>query len=173
MKTVRLPSSAAAVRADPPEETLQLFQEHGASLYRFCQVTLGRADEGEDVVQETFLKLLQHLEKGGDRSNLRAWLFTVAANACRDRLRWRVRWLPWRAELDARVVEDVDDRLDLRAARMALHSLAPRDRVLLLLRAQGLSYRQIAAAAGIREASVGRLLARALDRWKRSLESRR
>jgi RNA polymerase sigma-70 factor (ECF subfamily) len=124
-------------------------------------------------VQETFLKLLQHLEKGGDRSNLRAWLFTVAANACRDRLRWRVRWLPWRAELDARVVEDVDDRLDLRAARMALHSLAPRDRVLLLLRAQGLSYRQIAAAAGIREASVGRLLARALDRWKRSLESRR
>jgi DNA-directed RNA polymerase specialized sigma24 family protein len=43
--------------------------------------------------------------------------------------------------------------------------LPPRDRLLLLLRAQGLSYRDIAAAAGIRPTSVGRLLARAVDRW--------
>jgi RNA polymerase sigma-70 factor (ECF subfamily) len=171
MKSVSLPDGAAAERVEPSVETLQLFHEHGTSLYRFCQATLGKADEAEDVVQETFLKLLQHLESDGDRSNLRAWLFAVAANACRDRLRWRGRWLPWRAELDTRVVEDVGDRRDVRAARLTLHALAPRDRLLLLLRAQGLSYREIAAAAGVRETSVGRLLARALDRWKRGLRS--
>jgi len=165
--------AAASMPTDPSGETLDLFHQHGAALYRFCRVTLGRADEADDVVQEAFLKLLQHLEKHGDRSNLRAWLFTVAANACRDRLRWRVRWLPWRVELDTRVVDAVDDRPDLRPARAALRALAPRDRLLLTLRAQGLSYREIASAAGIREASVGRLLARALERWKRGVESRK
>ena len=154
---------------DPSSETLRLFEEHGASLYRFCRGTLGRPDDADDVVQEAFLKLLQHLETGGDRSNLRAWLFTVAANGCRDRLRWRLRWLPWRVELDTRVVDAVDDRPDLRAARTALRTLAARDRMLVLLRAQGLSYRDIAVAAGLKEASVGRLLARAMHRWKRAV----
>jgi DNA-directed RNA polymerase specialized sigma24 family protein len=40
--------------------------------------------------------------------------------------------------------------------------------MLLALKAQGLSYRQIAAATGIRETSVGRLLARAMSRWQRA-----
>ena len=137
------------------------------------RATLANASDAEDVVQETFLKLWQHLESGGDRSNLRAWLFAVAANACRDRARGRLRWLPWRAELDHRKVDPVDDdRPDRRQARAALQALAPRDRLLLSLRAQGLSYRDMAAAAGIAEASVGRLLARAVERWKRGVRER-
>jgi RNA polymerase sigma-70 factor (ECF subfamily) len=170
---VNVATMAHPMVGDPSSETLRLFHEHGGALYRFCRVTLGRADEAEDVIQETFLKLLQHLESDGERSNLRAWLFTVAANACRDRLRWRVRWLPWRVELDMRVVEAAEDRVELREARAAMRALAPRDRLLLSLRAQGLSYREMAAAAGIRESSVGRLLARALERWKRQVESHR
>lgn len=173
MKTIDVSSAARSTGSDPPGDVLRLFQEHGASLYRFCRFTLGRADEAEDVVQETFLKLLQHLHGNGERSNLRAWLFTVAANACRDRARWQVRWLPWRAELDTRAVEQPADTPDLRSARIAMRELPARDRLLLSLRAQGLSYREIASAAGIREASVGRLLARAVDRWKRGVESRR
>ena len=156
---------------DAPAEVLRLFGEHGSSLYRFCRCNLGSTPDAEDVVQETFLKLLQHLRAGGGRANLRAWLFEVAANACRDRVRWRPRWLPWQAELDRRTVEPFDEAPDRRIARAALRSLAPRDRLLLSLRAQGLSYRGIAAAAGIRERSVGRLLARAVDRWKRRVEA--
>lgn len=159
---------------DPPVEMLRLFGAHGQALNRFCRGALGNTSDAEDIVQDTFLKVLQHLESGGDRSNLRAWLFTVAANACRDRARWRSRWLPWRAELDHRRVEAVDDDVpDRRQARAALNALAPRDRLLLSLRAQGLSYREMAAAAGLREASVGRLLARAVERWKLGLGKER
>jgi RNA polymerase sigma-70 factor, ECF subfamily len=160
---------------DPPAEILRLFGDHGSSLYRFCCASLGSGADAEDIVQDTFLKLLQHLQAGGGRSNLRAWLFTVAANACRDRVKWRVRWLPWREELDERpddrIVEPPDQPLNVRRARAAMRALAPRDRLLLSLRAQGLSYRDIAAAAAIRESSVGRLLARAVDRWKRGVEA--
>jgi RNA polymerase sigma-70 factor (ECF subfamily) len=156
--------------ADPADEALRLFEAHGTPLYRFCRFTLGRADEAEDVVQETFLKLLQHLGGDGDRSNLRAWLFAVAANGCRDRARWRARWVPWRAEFEVPAIEASPDTTARRGALAALRALAPRDRLLLGLRLHGLSYRDISQAAGIAEASVGRLLARALARWKQAVE---
>jgi RNA polymerase sigma-70 factor (ECF subfamily) len=144
-----------------------LFQEHGTAVYRFAAVMVRHHQDAEDVVQETFLKLLRHLEGGGDTANLRGWLFTVAAHAARDRQRARARWVPWLPAHDARVappaLPDEDGRL--RIARDALQRLPPRDRLLLALRARGLSYREIAAAAHLRPASVGRLLARAVDRW--------
>jgi RNA polymerase sigma factor (sigma-70 family) len=161
--------SAVATPGAPGDEVVRLFGKYGTSLYRFSRSMLDAADEAEDVVQEVFLRLLQHLQAGGDRTNLRAWLFEVAANCSRDRLRRRRRWLPWRAELDRRPAPPESESRDLRLARAALRELAPRDRLLLSLRAQGLSYSDIARAAGIEPVSVGRLLARAVDRWKKKV----
>jgi RNA polymerase sigma-70 factor (ECF subfamily) len=170
-KAADAPRASTSTAVDPQAETLRLFQEHGPALFRFCRSVLRHTGDAEDVLQETFLKLLHHLQHDGDRRNLKSWLFTVAANGCRDRTRWRIRWLPWSAETDERIVDssDVDGgphAADIVRARAAFRRLAPRDRLLLALRAQGLSYRDIAAASGIREQSVGRLLARALDRWR-------
>src|SRR5262245_44200716 len=169
MKTADAPLTSTTTTVDPQAETLRLFQEHGAALFRFCRGVLRHTGDSEDVVQETFLKLLHHLQHAGDRRNLKSWLFTVAANACRDRTRWRLRWLPWTAERDDRAVEpDVRLKPDTaEQARTAFRTLSHRDRLLLSLRAQGLSYKDIAVASGIREQSVGRLLARALDRWRK------
>jgi RNA polymerase sigma-70 factor, ECF subfamily len=161
--------TTVATRLAPEDEVPSLFGTHGASLYRFSRSMLDAPEEAEDVVQEVFLRLLQHLQAGGDRRNLRAWLFEVAANCCRDRLRRRRRWLPWRPELDRRTAPPESESRDLRLARAALRQLAPRDRLLLSLRAQGLSYSEIARAAGIEPVSVGRLLARAVDRWKKKV----
>ena len=168
MKALETTGFGEALPVDAPSEVLRLFSAHGTALYRFCRGTLENASDAEDIVQDTFVKLIQHLQSGGDRSNLRAWLFAVAANACRDRARGRMRWLPWRAELDRRAVAPVDIPPDRRRLLAALEALAARDRLLLSLRAQGLSYREMAAATGIAEQSVGRLLARAVDRWRRA-----
>lgn len=151
----------------PSQMAQELFEQHGAAVYRFATVLLHHHDDAEDVVQETFLKLLHHLTAGGNATNLRGWLFTVAAHAARDRQRRRARWTPWARTYDSRVPPPQlpDEDGHLRAAREALHCLPDRDRLLLALRAQALSYREIAVAAGIRPSSVGRLLARALDRW--------
>ena len=149
------------------ETARELFDAHGAAIYRFAAVLVRHHQDAEDVVQETFLKLLRHLEAGGEITNLRAWLFTVAAHAARDRQRRRRRWIAWLPIHEAAVppasLDDEDGGL-LRARR-ALRQLPERDRLLLALRAQGLSYREIAEAASIQPASVGRLLARAVDRW--------
>jgi RNA polymerase sigma-70 factor, ECF subfamily len=155
---------------DRQSAAVDLFREHGPAIYRFALLMARDRADAEDVVQETFLKLLTHLEAGGDRRNLRGWLFTVAAHGCRDRARGRLRWLPWTAANEPMVapspLRDEDGRV--RAAREGLQQLPSRDRLLLTLRAQGLSYREIAVAARIRGSSVGRLLARAVDRWERA-----
>jgi RNA polymerase sigma-70 factor, ECF subfamily len=151
-------------------QVLQLFRENGQAVYRLALVLVRHREDAEDVVQETFLKLLRHLEQGGGTQNLRGWLFTVAAHACRDRGRFRVRWVPWSPahELPAPPPADVvDEEERLRVARASLDRLPTRDRLLLTLRAQGLSYRDIAAAANVRPGSVGQLLSRALARWER------
>lgn len=151
-------------------EVLALFERHGAAVYRFALVLLRHREDAEDVVQETFLKLLDHVGAGRPDTNLRGWLFTVAAHACRDRMRRRVRWIPWTdahdREVEPQALADEDGRLAV--ARAAMRQLKPRDRLLVALRAQGLSYAQIAAASGVRAASVGRLLARALRKWERA-----
>jgi RNA polymerase sigma-70 factor (ECF subfamily) len=151
----------------PSQAAEDLFEQHGAAVYRFATVLLHHHQDAEDVVQETFLKLFHHLTVGGSMANLRGWLFTVAANAARDRQRRRARWIPWAQVHDRGVPPPQlpDEDGQRRAAREALHRLPERDRLLLALRAQALSYRDIAAAARIRPSSVGRLLARALDRW--------
>lgn len=153
--------------------TRELFREHGAAVYRFA-VALGRhPQDAEDVVQETFLKLLQHLQGGGETSNIRGWIFTVAAHAGRDRQRQRGRWLAWNANQDTAVepvpLPDEDGRQ--RVLRRALASLPDRDRLLLALRARGLSYKEIASAADVEVSSVGTFLARAVERCARAIDS--
>jgi RNA polymerase sigma-70 factor (ECF subfamily) len=146
-----------------------LFDAYGASLYRFARAVVHRPEDAEDAVQRAFVRLLEHLRRGGDASNLKSWLFTVTANACRDELRARRRFLPWAPEHDRPVAPDDGSRDEQRRMlEEAARRLSPRDRMLIALRAQGSSYREIGAIAGIREQSVGRLLSRAVGRWQRA-----
>ena len=117
-----------------------LFDLHANGLYRLALAMLHEADAAQDVVQDTFVRLIAHLEGGGTLPNARGWLYTVAAHACRDRQRRLGRWLPWIAERDTRQASETPE---------------------------------IGDAAGIRATSVGRLLARALDRLQAQLAQRR
>src|SRR5436190_1352939 len=130
-------------RTNASQAALELFEEQGTAVYRFARALLRHHQDAEDVVQETFVKLLRHLTDGGNADNLRGWIFTVAAHAARDRQRRGIRWIPWTHEheprIDPPILPDEDGRLA--SARRALQQLAMRDRLLLVLRAQGLSYR--------------------------------
>jgi RNA polymerase sigma-70 factor (ECF subfamily) len=168
-------SSVPPVAIDRPQRrdalVGELFDEHANGLYRLALAMLHDAEAAQDVVQDTFLKLIAHIDGGGALPNARGWLYTVAAHGCRDRQRGLSRWLSWIAERDMRAAKESPDLYDSADAVLAaIRELGPRDRLLIALRAQGLSYREIAEAAGIRASSVGQLLARALERFKEQLE---
>lgn len=158
--------------ADDPrdERVLRLFAEHGDGVFRLALLMLGRSADAEDIVQETFLRLLRHLARGGSLPNARGWIFTVAAHACRDRQRAGRRWLTWLPERDTRVASERPDAADgTQLIVRAIRQLTRRDRLLIALRAEGCSYQEIAAAAGLAPASTGRIVARALERLVHAL----
>lgn len=168
------PTSTApeAVEAVTPTVS-SLFELHAPGVYRLALAMLHEPDAAQDVVQDTFTRLIEHLRGHGSLSSPRGWLYTVAAHACRDRQRRRGRWLPWISERDTRSASETPDRFDdTQAVLHAIRTLSGRDRLLVALRAQGLSYHEIGDAAGIRYTSVGRLLTRALNRLQKELDRR-
>ncbi|NKI35245.1 RNA polymerase sigma factor [Wenzhouxiangella sp. XN79A] len=68
----------------------QLVDEHGPRLRQLARALLGRVDEADDVVQDTLIKLWDHLPRVEVGSEL-PWLLTCTRNACLDRLRGRTR----------------------------------------------------------------------------------
>jgi RNA polymerase sigma factor (sigma-70 family) len=156
-------------RMDSPfsDRFVELFHEHFHRLYRYVDRLSGDPDLASDLVQETFLRLYA---RGAPPDKPAAWLITVATNLFRNaraKTIRRARLLsPMRgADLladPAPSPSDTTESLELqRRVRRSIDALPERDRCLLLLRAEGYGYREIAAALGLNEASVGTLLARA------------
>ncbi|GIP13024.1 MAG: RNA polymerase sigma factor [Paenibacillus macerans] len=56
---------------------------HGP-LLSYVTNRLKDRSKAEDIVQETFIRLIRHLKRHGGMEHLRPWLYTVALNLCRD-----------------------------------------------------------------------------------------
>lgn len=65
----------------------QVIEEYGNKLLRTCYLVLEDKGEAEDVVQETFIKVFQKLNTFKEDSGLYTWIYSIALNLCRDRLR--------------------------------------------------------------------------------------
>ena len=105
-------------------------------------------------------------------SNPKPWLFAVALNLARDDGRRAVRQGRklelLSAERGGEVAPPPDEAVerDERVARVraALATLSEKDREALLLKAEGFSYQEIAAALGLAPGAIGTTLARARRR---------
>ncbi|MBR2133009.1 MAG: RNA polymerase sigma factor [Oscillospiraceae bacterium] len=76
----------------PPENRLEeIVREYGNLLYRLCFVMLGSESDAEDAVQESFIKYLKKAPPFQSAEHEKAWLIAVAANQCKDFLRFRKR----------------------------------------------------------------------------------
>jgi RNA polymerase sigma-70 factor (ECF subfamily) len=151
-------------------------QRHGTSIGRLCLAMLGSQIDADDVTQETLLSAHQSFAEFRQQGTLRAWLLGIARNKCLQFLeRYRRRGARLRLVRDAGVPATVPpDALVLERARQAralLERVRPSDRDALLLRYCGeLSFREIAAACGIEEASARKRVSRALLALRSTLE---
>lgn len=145
----------------------ELFKEHFDRLFRYLDRLCGDPDLAADVAQETFVKLY---ERGSLPDSPGAWLITVAMNLFRNahttrERRSRLLKVVPEAEMFAdRPVSPshaTESRELQRRVRRALDGMPERERQMLLLRAEGYSYKDIAEALSLQETSVGVLLARA------------
>lgn len=156
-----------------------VFHRRYAELVRLAARVTGDADEAEDVAQEALTTLSTHAVLERPDEEVAAWLRRVTINGAFNRLRSRRR-------ADVRTRRSAAAELPLRAAdpsgpqlaqvvrseerarvRAALAELPVRQRLCLLLRHSGYSYAEIAAAVGIATGSVGVLLTRGEQAFRR------
>lgn len=148
------PLEATAIPVDTSDEQLVaraqqgsseafavLFRRYRPAIARYAGRMLGDDARAEDVVQEVFLSVLNHLGRFRGESKLGTWLTVITINKCRtQRTRWFARWRMLRRRLKEAPSEpapaaDEGVRRDETSARVrqAVQKLRPRDREVIVL----------------------------------------
>jgi RNA polymerase sigma-70 factor (ECF subfamily) len=146
-----------------------LYQAHAHELHRFARLRAGR-QEAEDVVQDTYLHLLQR-GAAATLEHPRAYLFRIAANLAVDlarKTKIRSRYAGENVDVD-HFAEDTanpeaasEGAIRLRRLQAALSELPPLCRAAFLLnRIDGLTYAEIAERLGLSVRTIDRYMFRA------------
>jgi RNA polymerase sigma-70 factor (ECF subfamily) len=140
-------------------------------VFAFLERMLGSREEAQDLGQETFVRVFQQARHYRAAGCFRSWLFRIAGNLARSRLRRRriVGWVPFdpfrhdRASDEPGAEEQTLRGERQRAVRVALARLPERQREALVLRRyHDMSQEEIAVAMGTTVAAVESLLSRAM-----------
>ncbi len=182
----------ARVAAGDAEAFALVVERNEERLLRVCRRMLGDPEAARDAAQEVFLKAYRNAGRYRPRGKVYTWLYRIAVNHCLNRLRRRrvVRFLPWTgiggggAGGEAGAPDDgpafdppgdepaADHRLEARQrwrrVQRALAELPDTQRaVVVLVRFEGLSYKETAEVLGVSLGAVESRLFRAM----RNLES--
>ena len=166
------------------EYAKELFESYRLSLYRYLKGLLHSRDEANEILQETYLRLLRQPCLDRFRANSRAYLFQTATNLARDLFRRRAAkgidaemeafaaggldapdWMSWpelalQAEQTDRIIiaalQDLDEPL-----RIAL----------LLHRFREMTHRKIAIRMGVSERTIERYIKESLTQIAKRLKA--
>ena len=166
----RAPAVPLDGAAEAEQETTRLFDELRTPALRYLLSMGLSAADGEEVVQEVFLALFRHLRQGRPRTNLRGWVFRTAHNLG---LKSRRRRPTVAGALPEELADGRPNAEQLLTARRRLarmqsvvRALPERERCCLSLRAEGLSYREIAETLGISLGAVSIAVTRSVSRMR-------
>jgi RNA polymerase sigma factor (sigma-70 family) len=167
----------AAIVAGDPDGLAEAYDKYASPLYTYCRSLLRESADAADAVQDTFVIAASRLAGLRDRDRLRPWLYAVARNECRRRMRESATEVisppdevPEVTDESADVGTDAERselRTLLRSAVRGLNS-GEQDLIELQLR-QGLEAGEIAAVLGITRNHAHALLSRARDQLAVSL----
>jgi RNA polymerase sigma-70 factor (ECF subfamily) len=161
-----------------PDDDAVDFEEIFVTYYGRVRGLLGRLvgdSEADELASEVFWKLYKQPAAHTLWSNPGAWLYRTATHTGIDALRAAAR--RWRYESAAATAQSGVSEMgplqeaireeNCRTVRKVLSSMKPAQAQILLMRAVGASYKEIAESVGVEASSVGTLLSRAEDEFKK------
>ena len=153
----------------------EAFSLHHRTVFRAARSVVRDSALAEDVTQEVFLRLYNNLDAIKTEEMLRPWLIRVALNLARNTLRGNIRantreenYVKDKDEITEFTAEvNYEQRERAREVHRALNLVKEPLRSCLVLRQQGLSYREIAESLALNETSIGTFVARARAEFAR------
>jgi RNA polymerase sigma-70 factor (ECF subfamily) len=138
------------------------------SLRAFAISLSGNVDRADDLVQETLLRALAHIDSFQPGTNMSAWLFTILRNLFRSEYRKRRREVE---DPEGNYAESLKSqpeqpgRVEFQEFRVALAKLPEDQReALILVGASGFSYDEAAAICGCAVGTIKSRVNRARNR---------
>ena len=170
------------VPAFSEDELAACYAQHEVALFSVIRRRVWDDDEAREIVQSTFVRLWG-MGAAIDRARVKSLLFKIALNLASNHLRRQRRWgwLRRHRDDDAELAavpsprDSPEEALGKKAReatlRHALDSLSPELRdVVLLTELSDLSYKEVGAALGIPEGTVGSRRHQALKRLRLVLQ---
>ena len=157
----------------------ELVNRHRMAIYRLARSITGNHDDADDAAQETFIRVYRALASYDPERPFKAWLKRIAYNtslnvlrASRSRSRETTSEdLPELADTSPNPGHEMEAGQVFTWVKSAVSSMPTELKVTLLLRAvEGMSYRDIASATGVRLGTVMSRLSRARQRVRQVLE---
>ena len=153
----------------------EAFTLHHRTVFRAARSVVHDCGLAEDVTQEVFIKLYKHIDTIEDAEMLRPWLIRVALNVAKNTIRGNIRantrdenYVKETVENSVFSVEsEYEQQAEISEINRALNKIKEPLRSCLVLKQQGLSYREIAASLELNEASIGTFVARARAEFMR------
>jgi RNA polymerase sigma-70 factor (ECF subfamily) len=168
---------ARALSAGEAWAAVETWRRFAPMVLTLAKRTLGSPSEADDIGQDVFCRVYRKVRTLREPDSFRNFVYTCALRVLQTELhRKKMRsWLSFQqpALLDCQGsgTPDVESRDLLRRFYRLLERLAPRDRIVFVLRrVESMSVEEIAAATKSSESTVKRSLARASSRMSRWMD---
>src|SRR5690606_11913035 len=135
----------------------QIFDANSKKIFHLCYGYTGDTDAANDLLQETFLKVWQNLDKFRNKSLISTWIYRIAVNTCLTYLRSEKRQA--KDELTDNIIESKVEEFSEKNEQVALlyksiAQLEENDRLIITMVLDELPYNEIAEISGISEGNL-------------------
>ena len=147
-----------------PQLAQAWYEQYRVGIYRFALSLLRSPEQAEDVLQETFVKLLTGKFSFPTPGKEKAWLYKVARNLCMDILRQRIREL----ELPPAIAAPPGENWEFLELISALPQLE--QEILSLRFIGGFAHKEIAGITGTTVHAAKKRYERAIQKLRAEME---
>jgi len=135
----------------------EIFEKNNKRVYHLCYGYTGDSDAADDLMQETFIKVWQNLDKFRNQSQISTWIYRIAVNTCLSHLRIEKRKAT--DEINDNIIETKAEETSNKQEQVdqlykCIAQLEENERIIITMVLDEIPYQEIAEISGISEGNL-------------------